>query len=274
MLIEASATFDVRRMIPERAPSVPISWGRGGDGRRDCVAQLAGVGVTWYTWLEQGRDIKVSERVLDAVARTLDLDAAERDHLFVLANRTGPEPASSATSLPSTVQTILDELYAMPACVLNARSDVLAYNRIYGALIADLDAMPPEDRNTVWLGFTCPASRNAMVEWEDSMRRMVAQLRSAMADHVAEPAWKSLIRRLKLASPEFASMWARHEVQGPENRTKTILSPHAGLLRLDFTNLWFGTRPGTRLLVYTPADDATRDRLHDFASRLLSEECG
>ena len=74
------------------------------------------------------------------------------------------------------------------------------------------------------------------------MRHTVAQLRAAMADHVAEPAWKSLIRRLKLASPEFTSMWARHEVHGPENRTKLILSPRVGLLRLDLTNLWCGPR--------------------------------
>ena len=107
-----------------------------------------------------------------------------------------------------------------------------------------------------------------MVGWEESVRHIVAQLRAAMADHVAEPAWKSLLGRLKLASPEFAKMWARHEVHGPENKTKLILSPRVGLLRFDLTNLWCGSRLDTRLATYTPADDLTRERLDELAGLL------
>jgi hypothetical protein len=113
-----------------------------------------------------------------------------------------------------------------------------------------------------------------MVSWEDSVRHLVAQLRAAMAEHVAEPAWKSLLGRLKLASPEFATMWARHEVHGPENRTKLILSPRVGLLRLDLTNLWCGSRLNARLAAYTPADDVTRRRLDELADLLGSREGG
>jgi transcriptional regulator with XRE-family HTH domain len=261
-----------RERIDPRDVGLPAGGRRRTPGlRREEVAQLAGVGVTWYTWLEQGRDINASEQVLDAVARTLMLDAPEREHLFVLANQAGPDLAADGGydgSLPATVQTILDELDPVPACAVSARLDILAFNRVYGAVIEDLTTMPREERNLVWLAFTHPVWRAAIVDWEDSVRHTVAQLRAAMADHVAEPAWKSLIRRLKLASPEFASMWARHEVHGPENRTKVLLSPRVGLLRLDLTNLWCGPRMTTRIATYTPADDLSRARLDELAALL------
>jgi hypothetical protein len=90
---------------------------------------------------------------------------------------------------------------------------------------------------------------------------MVAQYRAAMAEHVAEPAWKALVARLQRVSPEFAAVWERHDVQAPENRVKRIRHPIAGLMRFDYTYLWIGQRLGTRIVTYTPADDETRLRL-------------
>jgi transcriptional regulator with XRE-family HTH domain len=234
--------------------------------RREEVAQLAGVGVTWYTWLEQGRDINPSEQVLESIARTLLLDRHEQEHLFALAGLTARGHLRDvATPLPPSVQVVLDQLDPLPAGVLNARYDILAYNRVFGRLIEDLDAMPPDDRNLVWLAFTNPSWRSALVEWDDAARRIVAQLRAAMADHVGEPAWKSLVARLTDASPDFAAMWARHEVRGPENKTKALINRHVGLLRLDYTNLWFGPGLGTRLVTYTPVDEASKERLEKLA---------
>jgi hypothetical protein len=91
--------------------------------------------------------------------------------------------------------------------------------------------------------------------------RMVAQFRAAMADHMGEPAWKCLLHRLQSASPEFARLWERHDVEGSESRTKRIIHPRAGLLRLDYTYLWLGPHGGNRLVTYTPADDETLLRL-------------
>jgi hypothetical protein len=230
------------------------------------VAQLAGVGVTWYTWLEQGRDINPSELVLESIARTLLLDRHEQEHLFALAGLAARGPSSElATPLPAAVQVLLDQLDPLPAGVLNARYDILAYNRVFGRLIEDLDAIPVDDRNLVWLAFTNPSWRSALVEWDDAARRIVAQLRAAMADHVGERAWKSLVARLTDASSDFAAMWARHEVRGPENKTKALINRHVGLLRLDYTNLWFGPGLGTRLVTYTPVDEVSKERLEKLA---------
>lgn len=182
----------------------------------------------------------------------------------------GTPPARSTPecrSLFPFVQVLLDQLGPYPACVTNARYDLLAFNRTYAHLVEDLEAMPYADRNSLWLMLTHPAWRAAYPDREDAVRRMVGQYRAAMAEYVAEPAWKCLVARLRKASPEFVELWERHEVSAPENRTKHVVNPQVGFLRLDYTNLWFGQRLGTRMVTYTPADEQTRSRLatlHDL----------
>ena len=232
--------------------------------RREEVAHLAGVGVTWYTWLEQGRDIHPSAQVLDAIARTLQFDTHEHSHLFTLAGfgTTAAAPEDCLRPCP-TAQTLMEQLEPFPACVLNARLDLLGYNRSYRSLFGDLDldAIPIEDRNCLWLAFTEPRVRAVIVDWDDSIGQMVAEYRAAMAEHLDEPAWERLVSRLHRASLEFTAFWERHDVQTVESRTKRAMHPTLGLLRLDYTNLWLAQRLGLRLVAYTPADEQTRIRL-------------
>jgi hypothetical protein len=173
-----------------------------------------------------------------------------------------PTIEQECRALSPSVQQLLDQLEPFPACVTNARYDILAFNTTYAHLIEDLNALPFEDRNHLWLLFTRPAWRAALLDWADAVHRLVGQYRAAMAEHVAEPAWKCLVKRLLQASPEFAELWRRHEIMAPENRTKHILNPRVGLLRLDFTYLWFNQRLGTRMTTYTPVDEETRERLY------------
>jgi transcriptional regulator with XRE-family HTH domain len=229
--------------------------------RREEVAQLAGVGVTWYTWLEQGRDINPSPQVLDALARTLLFDAQERAHLFTLAGAADSTVAADCESLRPTIRPLLAQLEPLPALVVNGRYDLLAFNRVWLSGFPHVERLPSEERNVLLLTFTDPHWRRVLPEWEDVASRMVAQYRAAMAEHVAEPAWKKLVARLQAASPEFAEMWARHDVQAPETRVKRFRHPEVGLLRLDYDYLWLGQRLGTRVVVYSPADARTRDKL-------------
>src|SRR5262245_43436701 len=182
--------------------------------RREEVAQLAGVGVTWYTWLEQGRDIRPSAQVLDAIARTLQFDAHEHSHLFTLAGVPATTVVDECVSLCRTVQPILDQLEPFPACVLNARLDLLGFNRAYASFFEHLDDIPIEDRNIMWLTFTDPRWRRVIVDWDEVVGRMVAEYRAAMAEHLDEPGWKTLVARLQRVSPEFNELWDRHDVQG------------------------------------------------------------
>jgi hypothetical protein len=100
---------------------------------------------------------------------------------------------------------------------------------------------------------------------------MVANLRWLMADHVAEPSWKSLVKRLRAASPEFAELWGRHEVRSIENKTKHVRNPLVGELHLDVMNTWLSPHPGTRLHVYSPSDPVTAQRLDELAA-LISDD--
>jgi hypothetical protein len=255
------------RIAPEQVGLPPAARRRTPGLRREEVATLAGVGVTWYTWLEQGRDINASPQVLDAVARTLLLDPHEREHLFRLADT--PDGSGQGECLPPTAQLLLDKLEPFPACVRNARFDVLAWNPAYEQMVGSLGDVPFEERNSLWRMFTSPRCRASMLDWEEGTRRMVAEYRSAMAAHVAEPAWKCLISRLAKVSPEFTELWERHEVASPENLTKRYLHPEVGLLRLNYTHLWLGQRLGTRMTTYTPADDETHERLRELQRSAL-----
>ncbi|TJZ55735.1 helix-turn-helix domain-containing protein [Streptomyces piniterrae] len=229
--------------------------------RREEVAHLAAVGVTWYTWLEQARDIHVSPQVLDAVARALLLDKAERRHLFALAGAIDPLPGTECTGVPRALRQIMDQVAPFPAVVQNSRFDILAYNSTYGQLMCDLDALPEEDRNCMWLAFTHPEWRAAMGDLDASVCMMAAKFRASMAEHVAEPAWKALVARLSEASPEFRAIWARHEVVRPVSSTKIFQNSKVGAMELAATSLWTGPNPGPTLVTYTPVDETSRKRL-------------
>jgi transcriptional regulator with XRE-family HTH domain len=232
--------------------------------RREEVAQLAGVGVTWYTWLEQARDIKPSPQVLEAIARTLRFDAHERSHLFTLAGVATAPACDECEMLFPTARTLLDALEPNPAVLLNARWDVLAYNAVYRSFFSDLDAIPREERNCLWLAFTDPEWRHVVVDWEEAVARMVGEYRAAMAEHLDDPTWRSLVERLLDVSPEFAARWERHEVRRMESSRKRVRHPEAGLLIVDYTNLWLDPIRGARIVAFTPTDEHTAIRLREL----------
>ncbi|MGV9426448.1 helix-turn-helix transcriptional regulator [Streptomyces sp. NPDC003656] len=250
-----------RERIPPEQVGLPRGARRRTPGlRREEVAHLSAVGVTWYTWLEQARNIQVSVQVLDALARTLLLDPSERAHLFQLAGATDPTPAATCPSLTPALRDALRQMEPYPAAVQNSRYDILAYNRAYARLLCDLDAVPPEDRNCVLLAYTHPEWRSSIVHLDDTLRLMAARLRASLAGHLGEPAWKVLLKRLQ-ALPEFREHWERYEVVGNRSKTKEFLNPYVGHLTLEHTDLWLSPDPGPRMVIYTPKNEETRVRL-------------
>jgi len=229
--------------------------------RREEVALLAGVGVTWYTWLEQGRQINASMQVLDAVARTLRLDRAEREHLYRLAEATPLRTECRRLAVPDTIREIVDSLEPLPASLINSRFDVLLSNGASEELFWEWHTMPCIHKNTLWCCVTEPSARSKFPEYDKQVRYMVARLRSAYGRHVGDPDWEEDIRRLASMSREFAELWARHEVADPEPRTLTYLHPRAGSLRLAVSELDVPDLPEARVVVYTPRDDETRARM-------------
>jgi len=249
------------RLGPEDFGMPPGSRRRTPGLRREEVALLAGVGITWYTWLEQGREINASVQVLDAVARTLRLDQAERRHLYVLAEAVPVHVATARGTVPDAISEIVYSLDPLPAVVNNGRFDTLAVNDAYHDLFRDWHENPCVHKNGLWCCLTEATAREKFPEYEAEMRYMVARMRSEYAGHVGDPDWEEDIRRLSLLSPEFAELWSLHEVADPEPRTRTYLHPSEGPLTFIVSELGIPGSYPARLIVYTPADDETRKRL-------------
>ncbi|WP_406488983.1 helix-turn-helix transcriptional regulator [Streptomyces phaeochromogenes] len=231
--------------------------------RREEVAQLSGVGVTWYTWLEQGRPINASPQVLDAVARTLRLDLPEREHLYDLAEvpyTHGTE--STALAIGPEVQEIVDALDPSPAVVYNARYDILATNPAYRDVFFVPETRPSGGgvRNALWTLFTASEEDCPLVFRESELPVMVATLRAAYGRHVGEPVWEDFIRRLSEVSGHFARLWRNGDVAPPGPRVKTFRHVAVGELRMTSVSLSVDGMPECRVVVYRPADEETSAR--------------
>ncbi|MEU8250949.1 helix-turn-helix transcriptional regulator [Nonomuraea sp. NPDC048916] len=252
------------RITPEMVDLPPGPRRRTPGLRREEVAQLAGVGVTWYTWLEQGRPINASSQVLDAVARTLRLDPAERQHLYRLAGQ--PETALTAdeTRVTPEMRAILDRLDPMPACLANSRCDVLAWNTAYDALFPEVVAASEGERNTLWQGCVNPRMSATPADRDQDLSRAVAIFRGAYSRHSDDPGWQDFVRRLSAESAEFARLWARQDVAEPGPREKRYKHEVLGEIRFRTTSFNLSSAPETRLVIYTPLEEESRaavDRL-------------
>ena len=226
---------------------------------------LAGVGVTWYTWLEQGRPINASVQVLESIATTLRMDAQERWHLFELAGVTLVPPPREGAQPDMQVQGILDQLDPFPAVVLSNRYDILGYNRAYNQLGGNLDALEPGERNQLWLFFTSQHWKGMCLRRDQAAGHLVGAMRMAMTQHLDDPLWQSLVTRLREASTEFDTIWRRHDVIDSAMPAKDFRSV-VGDLHLEATRMTIGHDGLSRLLVYSPRDAETATRLSQLVA--------
>jgi transcriptional regulator with XRE-family HTH domain len=231
--------------------------------RREEVALLAGVGVTWYTWLEQGRPINASVQVLESIARTLHMDGQERWHLFQLAGVTLVPPVRECTQVGAAGQRLLDQLDPYPAVMLSSRWDIVAYNRAFNWLGGDLDAIDPGERNQAWLFFTNEHWMNLCVRRHEAAAHLVGSMRMAMGREVDDPLWTVLVQRLREASSEFDDLWSRHDVVDRALPAKDFRTP-VGELHLETQRFGIGQSGLNRMAVYVPRDDVSEARLGEL----------
>ena len=230
--------------------------------RREELAQLAGVGVTWYTWLEQGRPINASGQVLDAVAATLRLSSIEREHLYRLAEATPMRPPAPSLCASENVFTqILDALDPLPAVITNTRFDIVKTNAAFSDLFHDWHELPCVHKNLLWCVVTEPSARDQLLNYDTEVPYLVGRLRSAYGEHVGDPDWETDLERLRALSPEFAQLWSRHEVAACMPRPRHLVHPAAGELRLTVTEFAVPAHPDLVLFVETSADEETGRRL-------------
>jgi transcriptional regulator with XRE-family HTH domain len=244
------------RVTPEQAGLPPAPRRRTPGLRREEVAQLAGVGVTWYTWLEQGRAINASSQVLDAIARTLQLAPAEHRHLYTLAKVPDVPAEADADFVPPEIQPILDSM-GHAASVMNERFDMIASNRAFDVMFPSVLSQEKVNHNVFWCMFNLPECCHPFVNRHETLPPMVATLRGAYARHMGEPLWDKLIADLVDYSELFADLWSRNEVAAFGRTLRVYYQPAVGNLRFMATSLGIHGTPGLRMQVLVPADEAT-----------------
>jgi transcriptional regulator with XRE-family HTH domain len=248
------------RITPEAVGLPPGPRRRTPGLRREELAQLAGVGITWYTWLEQGRPINASEQVIGAIASALKLDGAERSHLYRLAEVSPTAAPARSSALPEDIQLVLDSITEIPASVISAKFDVLASNAAYKALFPGV-VRTDQRHNTLWCAFTIPPCCNPFVYREEEMHRLVAMLRANYGRHVGEPEWEQFISELRAVSPEFTTLWEQQHVAAPVSMEKIFRHAAVGELRMRTTSFITVATPEARMVCYAPADPETAERM-------------
>jgi transcriptional regulator with XRE-family HTH domain len=236
------------RMTTQRAGLPEGSRRRTPGLRREEVAQLCGISVTWYTWIEQGREVSVSPAVWARVASVLQLVRAERAYLFELAECADPahpreDPAGSDAVLEACVQAI-----GAPAYVLDRCWNVLAYNAPMNALFDDWllrDAAP----NLLRFIFLDPKARELVVSWEQRARRVVAEFRGDAGAHLDEPDVRELAEGLARDSALFAHWWTRHAVIEREGGLREFDHPRDGRLTFQQITFRLATHPELKLVM-------------------------
>jgi transcriptional regulator with XRE-family HTH domain len=234
--------------------------------RREDVAALAGVSVTWYTWLEQGRDIQVSADVLERISTTLRMSPDEREYLFALVqHRPAPPSLTRTESVSPTLLRMLNTL-ALPAMILTRRWDVIAWNPLI-AIIRDYDALPPERRNLLRILLVeDEVYRKDPALYEATARRLLAKFRVDYSQAHGDPAFEELIAELTAACPIFTRLWGLAEVVGTHDAVVT--HPRGAGVTFEHTSYVPEGSPNLRLIIFTPANPATAAKVREAIAHI------
>ncbi|MBB6733916.1 helix-turn-helix transcriptional regulator [Cohnella zeiphila] len=241
--------------------------------RREEVAALAGISLPWYNSLEQGRDIKVSDQVLDGLARALRLSADERRHLFFLAcppHRPESNPNDRHPAASSSLLFVLDQMATVPAYISDDKMNVLAWNDLASVVFGPFETADPYGRNLIWRMFMMPTYRMLFIGWESLAISLLGNFRTLYTRHIEDQWYQIFIAKLKEGSPEFAEWWDGYEVRCTSQHPRVISHPRAGLLNLTTQLLRDEESRQQYLNVFIP------DSLDGSAERLatLAKEAG
>lgn len=222
--------------------------------RREEVAQLCGMSPTWYTWIEQGRDVSVSPAALARIARMLQLSPAERAYLFELAGKRDPSfrAGEDAMDAPPALVASIDAI-ALPAYLLDRAWNARAWNaRAARLFVGWLDR--PGDRNLLRYIFLDPAARSLICDWQDRAQRVLAEFRADYSRHLEDPQMRALIDELSQRNPLFARSWKAQIVIGREGGERTFNHPQDGFLRYDQITFNLANRPEFKLVLLAKAN--------------------
>ncbi|MEU7064677.1 helix-turn-helix transcriptional regulator [Streptomyces sp. NPDC051578] len=219
--------------------------------RREEVAVLAGVGVSWYQWLEQGRDITVSPQVLDSVSRVLKLTSAERRHLYVLAGLNPPALAVAPgdQDMCDGLKRLIDAWMPFPAHIMDAYWNTVLYN---DAASMVLGMRPEIVQNCLIAFFTDPVYKARSRHWEENAGAVVAQFRAACSEFPDDDGFRAVVEEARELSPEFAALWDRRDIRPGGQLQKQLEHPVVGTLHVESTQLRVPARPDLAIVLHTP----------------------
>ncbi|NYA43396.1 helix-turn-helix domain-containing protein [Serratia fonticola] len=245
-----------REKLSPQAVGLPSGTRRRTPGlRREEVAALAGVGLTWYTWLEQGREINASVGFLEDLARVLKLDATERYHLFLLAHQRPPVIAGHQwCQVTPLVRRLLDDLTLRPAYVMNLSWDIIAWNPAADRLFAIAERQP-QQRNMLWMLFADPELNQRLMGWQEQAPQILANFRRDYARAPQDATMLQRIQALSEVSPQFRQLWQQHDIHGRCQGQRTFLVAGAGEVTFEHASFIVDEDNHLRLVMYSAQPD-------------------
>lgn len=229
--------------------------------RREEVASIAGVSTTWYTWLEQGRDIKMSVQVLDRIALALQLNEDERQYLFMLALEQ-PAPTTFVDKIPTispALSRILTELHDCPTIISDRRCNIVGWNQAAAAIFLDFSIIPVEQRNMIWLLFTRKELKALAVNWNDFVKGFLAMFRSYYGQYVGDNWYSEFIEQISEQSQDFRAFWNQSDVSSAPEVFIEFRHAKVGKMLFDLTTLQVQGRTDLRCSVYTSSPGSDTD---------------
>lgn len=221
--------------------------------RREDVAELANIGVSWYTLLEQGKDVHPSKPVLESIAQALRLTHAEEKYLFLLAGHALPVKAPpEEEDVPPELRRVVEVQTPHPAIVIGRRWDILFRNRATDLVFCFDEPLPPHSLNMVWRTFQMQG-RSLYLDWEVQARNLVAHFRADYARYPGDPSFEELLNDLQLMSPLFREWWEQHDIRAVSNGPQSMMHPSLGLLEFDHVQAAFSSNLRVKIYAASPS---------------------
>lgn len=228
--------------------------------RREEVAELSEISVTWYTWLEQARAVKVSPEALLRIARSLQLDRHEQEHLFSLTGQSPPPLPLAEEQVTDSIRQVLESLEPNPAYLVDSLWNLVAWNRAAILVFGDFSVFPLSECNLMWLAFTNSAMKELFVNWKEFAHCLLVHFRADYAQNASTRSWTELAIALQKVSPQFRQWWESHDVARP-HQVQELNHPLVGKLVLDSVTFQVYPAANLRLTAYTPKTNTDMSKL-------------
>lgn len=239
--------------------------------RREEVAQLAGISATWYTWLEQGRDIRMSTSVLDCIATALQMTVDERKYLYALALESGLGATllkEELVEISPALKKIINELRYCPTIITDRRYYIVGWNEAASHVFLDFEQIPFEQRNLIRLLFTRKELQRLAVNWEHFIRGYLAIFRAYYGQYVEDDWYDRFLEEMKAVHPDFDYLWQQSEVKSAPEVLIEFRHAKAGRMLFNLTSLQVQGDLDLRCSIYTPAPNSpTENKLKKLMER-------